>query len=281
MVEHRARLFLPDGLAGVLRVRDLRRLARVVLPLRPSEPERIEREGLVEDVHHRVDTGGGVGPPSPLRVRHRAFRGAVIAVPARLEVRRIDEPATRAGRGRESRPVTLRVEARDAPPAFAVGCGAPGVGEHLDHAARGIASRGSRADPRRHLDARGGRQLHVRDLPLAVGHRRGIPSTMTRTPRMPKVRTRAEAPYGQLQVLRVVLPVEDGDARNARERLGHVHHRARVADHLGVAPAEIAAGTSNASASRACRRDDDGLERDRRRVEHYSALMFASLKSRA
>jgi hypothetical protein len=180
---------------------------------------------------------------------------------------------------REARTIALRVEARDGAARVDGGLRRAGVGEYLDHAAGRIAVK-DRERPAQHLDARGGRQVHVRDLPLAIGHRRRDSIDDDAHAADAEGRPRAEAAYRELQVLRVILPVEDGDARHARKGLGHIHHRARVADHL-----RIDHGYRSGDIERPCfrsrRRDDDGLERDGRRVEHYSALMFASLKRRA
>jgi hypothetical protein len=58
VLQHYARLLLPHALARVLREGDGGRLARIRLPLRAREPERIERIGLLEDVDHGVQARG-------------------------------------------------------------------------------------------------------------------------------------------------------------------------------------------------------------------------------
>ena len=105
--------------------------------------------------------------------------------------------------------------------------------EQGDHAARAVAVE-RREGPAQDLDALGAGQVEVGDLARAVGHGgRDAIGVETQAPHA-EARARTEAARADLQVLRVVVAVVDGEAGHALQRFREVHHQAACAYLLGV-----------------------------------------------
>ena len=101
------------------------------------------------------------------------------------------------------------------------GLGGVVLAEYLHHAAGGVAVElGQR--PAQHLDAAGRREGDARGLGLAIGHGGRDAVDDHAHAADAEGRAGAEAADRELQVLRVVLPVEDADARHAAQRLREV-----------------------------------------------------------
>jgi hypothetical protein len=129
----------------------------------------------------------------------------------------------------ESMCVIWRSRRRDSERRF----GRPRSREHLHDAAGRVAVE-QRQRPAKHLDALRGCEAHVGCLALPVGHggRNAVDDDAHAA--NAEGRTRAEAADRQLQVLRIVLPVEDGQPGHAHQRFGQIHLRPGGANRLRI-----------------------------------------------
>ena len=151
----------------------------------------------------------------------------------RLEARRADVVLQRA-----LLPAQLESDALDAVAAECGGDLADGLrpavgGEHADHAAGGVAVE-RRERTAQHLDPRRRRQVEVRDLALPVRSGGGNAVHIQAQAAHAEGGPGAEAARGDLDVLRVVLPVERHHPRHPRQRFRQVDLRSAVADGLRV-----------------------------------------------
>ena len=171
--------------------------------------------------------------------------------------------------GIERDPVAGRAGAElgaELPQAMAAGRGAEGGGRHgrvglgedLHHAAGSVAIElGQR--PAQDLDPSGRAERDVRRLALAVGHGRGDAVDDEPHAADTKGRARAEAADRELQILRIVLPVEHADARHAVQRFRQVDLRAGALDRLARHRAD-GGRRVEARLSAALHADDDRVE---------------------
>ncbi len=219
--DRRAALLLADGLPGIEQRRHGVGLARIRLPLRARQPQRILRFGLVERVGDHRDPGAVAEGELELRIELVALRFAMVAVAVGGEV---------IGGDREVDAALFTAEFRDRIPGAIAAADdlrlrrrrrRPVLGEDRDHAARGIAVQG-RERAAQDFDALRGGQTEAARLALPVGHRRRNAVLIEAYPAHAEARPRTEATRGNLQVLRVVPPVLHDQARNARERFGQV-----------------------------------------------------------
>ncbi len=226
-----ADLLLLGLLAGVEGNGLGRGLVRVGIELRSREPERVVGR-LVDRVgehHHLVALALPAQPyvaePAPGRtVRAKAVGG---------EARQAgtDVPPALQGRGEGGAGLGGVVAAEvEVEFKLALACRAA---EQGDHAARAVAVE-RREGPAQDLDALGAGQVEVGDLARAVGHGgRDAIGVETQAPHA-EARARTEAARADLQVLRVVVAVVDGEAGHALQRFREVHHQAACAYLLGV-----------------------------------------------
>ena len=221
---HHTHLVLRHHLAGVLVVSRFDGLARVGLELRAGQAQRVERQGLVKQVHDHSDLRLLGGIDAQLGVQLPALGGAVVAVAIRLEpgvVEHVVQLARLPARVEPDLAHAVRPHEHRCPH---LGRGRTVSREHLHHARRRVAIHLSQW-PAQHLDALGRRQADGRGLPLPVGHggRNAVHDQARATDAERRARTRAA--YGQLQVLRIVLPVQHRDAGDTVHGLRQVDLR--------------------------------------------------------
>ncbi len=239
-----ADLLVVDALAGVVALGEgaLRRLrvagidlagARVALEGRPGDAKRVLGVALVQGVGDDGDLAVARGRDGQLGVALFARGGAVRPVAVGLEARRIQDIADPAR-------LALRIQVKLA---HAVAAGRAAeldgrrtlavAGEELHDTARVIAVQG-REWAAQHFDAFGHVEIEGGGLALAVGHGRRNAVRNQANAAHAEGRARAEAARGDLQVLRIVLPVLHHDARNGGERFGQIDAWLGVADARGV-----------------------------------------------
>ena len=231
MTPAQAELRLPRVLAGVELRRGRRGLVRIGGQLRGGQSQRIlgALVDVAEQHQHLVARAGPGQAPAGQRPLCRAVRPAAVDLQVGRAQSRLPAVAE-WGAGLEPRLAQA---------------GAAGVqiqfGESLahrrahqrDHAARAVAVQGGEG-PAQHLDPRGGGQVEVRHLPLAIGHRGRDAVGVQAQPAHAERRPRAEAARRELQVLRVVLPVVGGQAGHAIQGLGQMDAGAGAAQRVGV-----------------------------------------------
>ena len=230
-LEPDAGLPLARRLAGVEGERAGARGAAVERELGGGEALRVVGAG-VERVEDRDQLAVAAQAAAQRRLSAGAPRRAVRAVAVGRLLPEVEGVAAAA----PARPRAARRE-RSAPQAVAAGHQARlelavarrRGAEQLDHAAGGVAVEGGER-PAQRLDAGGGVEDEVRDLPLPVGHRRRNAVAVEAHAAHAEGRARAEAADRDLEVLRLVLAVARQDAGDAPQRLGEVQPRLRAPD---------------------------------------------------
>src|SRR5690606_39074322 len=219
-VDH-ARLRLAHALARVVDVGVGHRLARILAHLLRSEAERIARLGDVDVVEYEVQLAAVAQVDTQLEVGYAAPRRGVVAPAIGVQARErevVADDVVAAEQPRRARPGAVVAHRRPQSPGIArLAVGAV----DRDHAARRIAvQRGERTAQDLHAIRAG--EAEVRELALAVGHRRRDAVRVQPQPAHPEGRARAEAADGELRVLRQVLPVAREQAGDAAEDFGDV-----------------------------------------------------------
>ena len=208
-------------------------LPGVGLELGAGQPQRIAGHRLVEQVHHHREAGLVGRIPPQLRVELAAFGSAVVAVAIGLEAGVVQQVVQLAGLpGCVQADLAQAVRAHHHRAAH-LRRGRAVCGEHLHHTARRVAVELGQW-PAQHLDALGTRQADGRSLALAIGH--GGRNAVDYQARAPDAERRpcARSTDGQLQILRIVLPVERRNAGHPVHGLREIDLRAGGCD--GVAP---------------------------------------------
>ena len=232
VLKGRAELALHDVFAGIEQQHGRIDLARVLLHLRAVEPGRVLRR-----LPHRVQDEGEarIVAESKLQlgIPQVLFGRTVVAVAAGLEVGSAADVIERARLAAE-----LESGAADsvAPGRAALrerGLGRTVLGEDLDHPARSIPVERREGSPH-YLDPLRRTQIEVGGLPLAVGGGGGDPVRVKAHAANAELRMRTEPARGNLQVLRIVLPVLDDHAGHSRQALRQIDHRFALADGIGV-----------------------------------------------
>lgn len=232
-----AGLGLVERFAGVVLIR-ARCLAWVFFPFRLGQAARIA--GVNRDaVEHQRQGADVVQPHAELAVAEVFPRGAVIAVALGGKAGAGEGVVNVAGLGAVAggagcfHPVAPGVVAAEIAAGFQRRRLGAGYRINVDDPARGVAvQRGIGAA--QYLDAFDGIDVNVGGLPLAVGHGGGNTVDVHAHPAHAEHRTAAEAAYRQLQILRIVLPILELQARHAAEIFRQVNLRGGVAQILAV-----------------------------------------------
>ena len=230
---NQARLFLGQVFAGVVGNGADTRLRRIGGHLRPRQSQRILH---VRRLDHVADQRQGrrlARTETHLGVEVIALGFAVIAKPVGLEMGGIDHVTDAALLAGGLQSVALRIEGAVVRRRADRMAGLRILGENRDDPARRVTvERGKRTS--QHFDPRGGTQVELRELALAIGHGAGDSIGKQAYSAHSETRTRPEPSHRELQILRIVLPVLCRDAGHAQQRFRQIHLQLSVRDRLPV-----------------------------------------------